>query len=146
MTPAAAQVIGEIQVEGVVSSDPADVLKVVQTKVGSSLKAPVTARSITEDLRRISELERFDPLSIRVETRGTEALKTLVFIVKEYPVVSAIEYTGNTKYKKKRLDTEIGFEEGQPLFFKSWRSWYGLEILALAAIILLLAWIARVFR
>ncbi len=35
---------------------------------------------------------------------------------------------------------------GQPLFFKSWRSWYGLEILALTAIILLLAWIARVFR
>ncbi len=118
LSPATSQVIGEIQIEGVKSSDPADVLKVVQTKVGSSLKAPVTTRSITEDLRRISELERFDPLSLRVETRGTEALKTLVFIVKEYPVVTDIQYTGNTKYKKKRLDTEIGFEAGEPLFFK----------------------------
>ncbi len=118
LSPAAAQVIGEIQIEGVKSSDPADVLKVVQTKVGSSLKAPVTTRSITEDLRRISELERFDPLSLRVETRGTEALKTLVFIVKEYPVVTDTQYTGNTKYKKKRLDTEIGFEAGEPLFFR----------------------------
>jgi len=117
-TASQGQVIGEIQVEGTKTSDPAEVLKVIKTKVGVSLQSQLTQRSISEDLTRISELERYDPLSLRVETRGSETLKTLVFIVKEYPVVSDIRYSGNTKYKKKRLDTEIGFEAGEPLFFK----------------------------
>lgn len=112
-TASQGQVIGEIQVEGTKTSDPAEVLKVIKTKVGVSLQSQLTQRSISEDLTRISELERYDPLSLRVETRGSETLKTLVFIVKEYPVVSDIRYSGNTKYKKKRLDTEIGFEAGE---------------------------------
>jgi outer membrane protein insertion porin family len=118
LAPVYAQVIGEIQVEGASASDPADVLKAVKTPVGASLKSPATTRSISEDLKRISELERYDPLNIRVETRGPESLKSLVFIVKEYPVVTDIQYSGNTKYKKKRLDEELGFEAGQPLFYK----------------------------
>jgi outer membrane protein insertion porin family len=118
LSPAYSQVIGEIQVEGVSVSDPADVLKAVRTPVGASLRSPAVTRSISDDLKRISELERFDPLSVRVETRGPESLKTLVFIVKEFPVVTDIRYSGNTKYKKKRLDTELEFTAGQPLFFR----------------------------
>ncbi|HOT98485.1 MAG TPA: hypothetical protein PLN61_06580 [bacterium] len=34
----------------------------------------------------------------------------------------------------------------KPLLFKRWRSWYLLELLALAAVILLLAWVTRTFR
>ncbi|MCG3195541.1 MAG: outer membrane protein assembly factor BamA [Candidatus Omnitrophica bacterium] len=115
---ASAQIIGEIQVEGVRVSDRADVLKVIRTPVGASLRSAATQRSISDDLRRISELERFDPLSLKVEQRGSETLKTLVFIVREHPVVTDIEYTGNTKYKEKRLNTELGFEEGQNLFLR----------------------------
>ncbi|MBK7495827.1 MAG: BamA/TamA family outer membrane protein [Candidatus Omnitrophica bacterium] len=124
-TASQGQVIGEIQVEGTKTSDPAEVLKVIKTKVGVSLQSQLTQRSISEDLTRISELERYDPLSLRVETRGSETLKTLVFIVKEYPVVSDIRYSGNTKYKKKAEETDAGvvlefaIEEGRKLKLQS---------------------------
>lgn len=117
-SPVLAQVIGEIQVEGASLSDKADVLKAIRTPVGSSLKSPATQRSISEDLKHISDLQKYDPLSIRAEARGTETLQTLVFIVKEFPTVLDILYSGNTKYKKKRLDEELEFEPGQPLFYK----------------------------
>jgi len=112
------QIIGEIQVEGTSLSDPADILKAVQTQIGASLKSPATQRSISEDIRRINQLGGYDPLEIHAELRGSEALKTLVFHVIEYPVVADIEYIGNTKFKKKRLNTELGFDQAQNLFFR----------------------------
>jgi len=112
------QVVGEIRVEGTDFSDPSEILKAIKTPVGASLKSPSTQQSLSEDLKRIIDLGRYDPLSVRVEEEGPEELKTLVFQVKEYPLVSEIRYLGNTKYKKKRLDEELGFEEDERIFFK----------------------------
>ena len=115
---ATANVIGDIRVEGTYSSDPAEVLKIIQTPIGASLSSPATRLSISEDLRRISDLGIYDPLSIRVSEEGPETLKTLVFTVKEFPLVLDTRYIGNTEYKKKRLDTELGFEPDQKIFFR----------------------------
>ncbi|MCA9435158.1 MAG: outer membrane protein assembly factor BamA [Candidatus Omnitrophica bacterium] len=118
ISPCFANVIGDFRVDGTYSSDPADVLKVIQTPIGASLSSPSTRLSLSEDLRRISELGVYDPLDLRVETEGPETLKTVVFKVKEYPLVLDIRYIGDTEYKKKRLDTELGFEADQKIFFR----------------------------
>lgn len=116
--PAGANIIGDIRIEGTSSSDPADVLKVIKTPIGASLSSPATRLSLSEDLRRISELDVYDPLTIAIREEGPETLKTVIFEVQEYPLVLDINYIGNTKYKKKRLDTELGFEAGQKIYYR----------------------------
>src|SRR3972149_8720824 len=70
------QIVGEIKVEGTAFSDPAEILKAIETPVGASLKSPSTQQSLSDDLKRIIALGKFDPLSVRVAEGGPEELKT----------------------------------------------------------------------
>ena len=110
-----AESIKQIKVEGTVYSKPSDVLNAVKTKVGEDIRKPSTRWKIREDILAIWNLGHYSDV-VASDEQNADGVD-LVFIVQEKPQISDIQYHGNQKFKKKKLDKEIGFDPKKKAFF-----------------------------
>ncbi|MDX9754424.1 MAG: outer membrane protein assembly factor BamA [bacterium] len=103
-----ADLINEIQIEGTTHVNPSEILKVIKTKVGDDLQKPSTVWTIRKDIQSIWELDYFS--NIAVSDEKSETGWNLIFLVEEKPLLKDINFQGNRRHKKRKLNKEIGFE------------------------------------
>ncbi len=110
-----AELINQVLVEGNVHVSDQEILDVVETKVGDDMASRTTIQQWRDDMRAIFALGYFKKVVISRVRSGTGW--NLIFQVEEKPLIEDIEYEGNERYKKKKLNEEIGFTEVKRLFF-----------------------------
>jgi outer membrane protein insertion porin family len=102
-----AELINSVRVEGNVHVNESEILAVVQTTVGDDFSLLPTKWKIRDDFYRIWDLGYFADMAVSRQQSG--AGWDVFFQVVEKPLLADITYTGNSRYKKKKLDKEIGF-------------------------------------
>lgn len=110
-----AETIVNILVEGNVNVRAEEILEVVQTRPGDNLASRATANRIRDDFRAIFALGYFT--NVVTDSKQTTGGWNLIWQVEEKPRLTDIEYEGNTKYKKKRLNEELKFTGKERIFF-----------------------------
>jgi outer membrane protein insertion porin family len=103
----------EVRIEGLVNVTELEAREVIQSKVGDPF-SPALAARIQDDIRALWSLDVFE--SIVVEDEKTPGGVILIYNVIEKAKVIDIQYTGNEKYKQKRLNEELGFTKFSRLF------------------------------
>lgn len=109
------QEIIDVRVEGLVHVNEQEVKEVIETKPGDSLDNPATSIRIQDDIRAMWGLGFFE--NITVSDEATAGGRNLIFEVLEKPKIADIQYTGNIKYKAKRLNEELKFTKFSRIFF-----------------------------
>ncbi len=98
---AVAATIAAIRVEGTVRTNAARVKQVLTCKVGQQF----SAAAVDRDVRSIYSLGDFD--NIQVDKVDDGGALTLVYRVKELPLVRAIKITGNEELKKSKVRSAL---------------------------------------
>ena len=109
----AAEIVN-VSIEGLVHVNAQAVLEVIQSTPGDDHGSKATAVRIRDDFRAIWALGYFKDITAVYEP--VEGGYNLVFQVVEKPLVSEFRYRGNTEYKKKKLDEELGVRGGRFFF------------------------------
>jgi len=101
--------IVDVQIEGNTTIPDAVILE----KVRSHPDRPVNEQQIREDKRKLYNTRWFS----RVEhsLRKSQTGDVLVFTVREQPIVRRVTYAGNSKIKRKVLDSWTGLRVGSPM-------------------------------
>ena len=97
-SPAAAQDVGEVRVEGNRRAEKEAVLGVVRTKAG----APLDAETISEDIRRIWSLRTFDDVVVEAAPGEAGAL-VVTFRVQEKKSIREVRYEGADEVSEEGL-------------------------------------------
>ncbi len=102
------QSVVDIRVDGNETIEESWILQKIDTQPHRT----VTNRMIREDERSLRATRLFSHVESRFEEgpQGT----TLVFRVRERPIVRSVKYVGNKKVKRKHLDSWTGLEAGSP--------------------------------
>jgi len=95
-----------VDVEGLVTIAKPTVLARVQTKSGAPYQDAVTS----EDIRRIFAFGYFTDVKVNTET--TPEGVRVIFVVKEKPIVSSIQFEGHRALPKKRLLELLAIKSG----------------------------------
>jgi outer membrane protein insertion porin family len=98
--------IVEVRIEGNVTIPSASIAKHIKTRAG---RIP-TSTQVRDDVKALYATRWF--LSVEpVYRRGEQGL-TLVFVIRERPILKKVEYKGNTKIKTKHLEPLVGLKAG----------------------------------
>jgi len=89
--------VASVDVQGNETVVAAHILSVVQTKVGE----PLDEEKLRRDVETIFDLGFFESVDFKVEER--DGRSTVLFLVKENPVVKEVKFVGNSVYSEAQL-------------------------------------------
>ncbi|MEW6235331.1 MAG: outer membrane protein assembly factor BamA [Candidatus Omnitrophota bacterium] len=106
-----AEPIQKIVIQGIVHVQEKEIREVIETRPGDDFASSIVRQQIRDDIRAVWALGFFQDVSS--EMSGSD----LIFKVVEKNIVHDLQYAGNKKFKKKKLDEEVGFDKKSRLFF-----------------------------
>jgi len=101
-------IIKQVEISGNRRIETSTILSKIRVKIGDIYSAGL----VREDIIRLYETDYFE--DIRVETETTEEGVTLIYHVKERPILKGVVYDGNDKITSERLKEKVTFITGVP--------------------------------
>ncbi len=101
--------VAEVRVTGVSSVDPQFVLNQVRTQAGQ----PYDPQQVTDDIRNITRLGRFDSVRAQVTQRDDGSV-VLTFVVDEQPLLADVQVVGNKHLDDQELLPMLLLRGGDP--------------------------------
>jgi outer membrane protein insertion porin family len=101
-----APVVNVIEIRGLMRIDKSS----VRAKISHDLGEPLNSEKVTVDIQEIYKLGYFD--DVRVEVEPFEGGVRLLYIVREKPVISRVDFQGNKKLKDEKLREQLTISPG----------------------------------
>lgn len=114
LEPVGGNQVVEVQIEGTRNTDAAEVFKILTLRKGDDLTQPAVRQKVDEDLRAIVALGHYQDAI--VATEPVLGGQRVIYQVLEYPLIGAVEFSGNRRVGSGRLLDEIGFDRRTRVF------------------------------
>ncbi|MDD5673340.1 MAG: POTRA domain-containing protein, partial [Chitinivibrionales bacterium] len=105
---ARAKILDTLMVEGLLINSPS----VVYNTIGLQKGQPFDASAISDGIAELYNLGLFKAVDVFAASE-TDSSATLVVKVEEFPLVEAIDWSGNKKLKKDELEEKLTIKKGQ---------------------------------
>lgn len=103
------RIVREIRIEGLERIDEGYVRNQIRTAAGQ----PYSAKQMSDDVGRLLRTGRF--LDVRATPEAADGEVVITLVVREKPVIAAIEIRGNIKFATKDLLKDLDFGAGDPV-------------------------------
>lgn len=103
-------IVSKVDIEGIQTLNKDEFLADLPVKVGENF----TPQDAIDGAQKIFRSGYFATVEPKVD-RSTDNTISIIYLVKENPVIKSVEFSGNTLYTQEQLKTALGVKEGEIL-------------------------------